>query len=63
MTLPGAIKLPATMRQQAALVHLKIFNTSWSKDDITPEQQKEVDEKISKLRSKEMLTSCSTCHR
>src|SRR5436190_2180897 len=41
----------------------EIFNTSWSKDDITPEQQKEVDEKISKLRSKEMLTSCSTCHR
>lgn len=41
----------------------EIFNTAWSKDDITPEQQKEVDEKISKLRGKEILTSCSTCHR
>jgi len=41
----------------------EIFNTSWNKDDITDEQQKEVDESIKKLRSKEMLTSCSTCHR
>jgi hypothetical protein len=41
----------------------EIYNTSWSKDDITAEQQKEVDEKIKTLRSKEMLTSCSTCHR
>ena len=41
----------------------EIFNTAWNKDDITTEQQKEVDEKIKKLRSKEMLTSCSTCHR
>jgi len=41
----------------------EIFNTSWNKDDITTEQQKEVDESIKKLRSKEMLTSCSTCHR
>ena len=36
----------------------EIYNTSWSKDDITPEQQKKVDEKIKTLRSKEMLTSC-----
>lgn len=41
----------------------EIYNTSWSKDDITPEQQKEVDERIKTLRSKELLTSCSTCHR
>ena len=41
----------------------EIFNTAWSPDDITPEQQKEVDEKIKKLRGKELLTSCSTCHR
>lgn len=41
----------------------EIFNTSWNKDDITPEQEKEVKEKIGKLRSREMLTSCSTCHR
>lgn len=41
----------------------EIYNTSWSPDDITPEQQREVDEKVKKLRSKEMLTSCSTCHR
>lgn len=41
----------------------EIYNTSWNKDEITPEQEKEVQEKIKKLRSKEMLTSCSTCHR
>ena len=41
----------------------EIFNTSWNPKDITPEQQKEVDKKIKNLRSKELLTSCSTCHR
>jgi len=41
----------------------EIFNTSWNPKDITDEQQKEVDAKISTLRSKELLTSCSTCHR
>jgi hypothetical protein len=41
----------------------EIYNTSWNKDEITPEQEQEVNEKISRLRSKEMLTSCSTCHR
>lgn len=41
----------------------EIFNTAWNKGDITPEQKNEVDEKIKGLRSKEMLTSCSTCHR
>lgn len=41
----------------------EIFNTSWDKSTITPEQQAEVDEKIKKLRTTEMLTSCSTCHR
>jgi hypothetical protein len=41
----------------------EIYNTSWNPSDITPEQQREVDEKIKNLRSSEMLTSCSTCHR
>jgi hypothetical protein len=41
----------------------EIYNTSWDKNMITDEQQAEVNEKIKKLRSKEMLTSCSTCHR
>ena len=41
----------------------EIFNTSWDKRNITPEQQQEVDAKIKNLRSREMLTSCSTCHR
>lgn len=41
----------------------EIFNTSWNPADITPEQQAEVNEKITKLRSSEILTSCSTCHR
>jgi len=41
----------------------EIYNTSWNPRDITDEQQKEVDEKIKSLRSKELLTSCSTCHR
>lgn len=41
----------------------EIYNTAWSRDDITPEQEKEVQEQISRLRSKELLTSCSTCHR
>jgi hypothetical protein len=41
----------------------EIFNTSWNKDDITPQQEAEVKESIGKLRSKELLTSCSTCHR
>ncbi|MCD9185514.1 MAG: cytochrome c family protein [Pyrinomonadaceae bacterium] len=41
----------------------EIFNTSWNPGDITPEQKKEVDEKVKSLRNTEMLTSCSTCHR
>jgi hypothetical protein len=41
----------------------EIYNTAWSRDEITPEQEREVQEKIGRLRSKEMLTSCSTCHR
>ena len=41
----------------------EIYNTSWNPNDITPEQQKEVDEKIKMIRSPEMLTSCSACHR
>ena len=41
----------------------EIFNTSWDPRNTTPEQQQEVDEKIKKLRSTEILTSCSTCHR
>jgi hypothetical protein len=41
----------------------EIFNTSWNPADITPEQQKEVDAKVKTLRSRSLLTSCSTCHR
>jgi hypothetical protein len=41
----------------------EIFNTSWNKDDMTPEQEAEVIESKTKLRSKEFMTSCSTCHR
>ena len=41
----------------------EIFNTSWDAHDITPTQQKEVDEKVKTLRNTQMLTSCSTCHR
>src|SRR4028119_971480 len=41
----------------------EIYNTAWNPMDITPEQQREVDEKIKMIRSPEMLTSCSTCHR
>lgn len=41
----------------------EIFNTSWNKDDITPEQEKEVAAKVAKLRGKDFMTSCSTCHR
>ena len=41
----------------------EIYNMSWDKSNITKEQQKEVDAKIETLRSKELLTSCSTCHR
>lgn len=41
----------------------EIYNTSWDARNITPEQQTEVNEKIKNIRSREMLTSCSTCHR
>jgi Cytochrome c7 and related cytochrome c len=41
----------------------EIYNTSYNSADITDEQQKEVNESVKKLRSREMLTSCSTCHR
>ncbi len=41
----------------------EIYNTSWDANTITAEQKKEVDEKIKRIRSSEMLTSCSTCHR
>jgi hypothetical protein len=41
----------------------EIYNISWDKSEITADQQKEVDAKIKTLRSRELLTSCSTCHR
>lgn len=41
----------------------EIFNMSFDRNLMTPEQQSEVTAKVKKLRSKEMLTSCSTCHR
>lgn len=41
----------------------EIFNTSWKPSEITAEQQNEVNDKIKTLRSRQLLTSCSTCHR
>lgn len=41
----------------------EIYNMKWKPSDMTAEQQAEVDETIKTIRSKEMLTSCSTCHR
>jgi hypothetical protein len=41
----------------------QITNMSWTPADMTNADEQEVKDKISKLRSREMLTSCSTCHR
>ena len=40
----------------------EIYNMQWQDGDLTTEERTELKEKY-KIRSKEMLTSCSTCHR
>lgn len=40
----------------------EIYNTSWD-GRMTAEQQEEVQKIVKNLRSREFLTSCSTCHR
>lgn len=40
----------------------EIYNMKWKDGDITHEQRIELKEQY-KIRSKEMMTSCSTCHR
>ena len=40
----------------------EIYNMKWKDGDISPEQRLELKEQY-KIRSKEMMTSCSTCHR
>jgi len=41
----------------------KITDMTWNPTDMTPAEEQEVKSKISKIRSREMITSCSTCHR
>ena len=41
----------------------QITSMTWTPIDMTPADEQEVKDKISKLRSREMLTSCSICHR
>jgi hypothetical protein len=40
----------------------EIYNMKWQDSDLTAEQRQELKEQY-KIRSREMLTSCSTCHR
>lgn len=40
----------------------EIYNMQWKDGDINPEQRLQLKEQY-KIRSKEMMTSCSTCHR
>lgn len=40
----------------------EIFNTKWNPDDLSPKDRHELWTDY-KIRSKELLTSCSTCHR
>ena len=40
----------------------QIYNMKWKDGDLDPEARKDLKEKY-KIRSKEMMTSCSTCHR
>jgi len=41
----------------------KITDMTWNPTDMTPAEEQEVKGKISRIRSREMITSCSTCHR
>jgi hypothetical protein len=40
----------------------EIFNMQWQDGDLTAEERIDLKEKY-KIRGKEMMTSCSTCHR
>ena len=40
----------------------EIYNMKWQDSDLTAEERTDLKEKY-KIRSKEMMTSCSTCHR
>lgn len=40
----------------------EIYNMQWKDGDLNPEQRLQLKEQY-KIRSKEMMTSCSTCHR
>lgn len=40
----------------------QIYNMNWSEGDLSPQARLDLKEKY-KIRSKEMLTSCSICHR
>ena len=40
----------------------EIYNMKWQDADLSPKQRLELKEQY-KIRSKEMLTSCSVCHR
>src|SRR5438477_9405371 len=41
----------------------EITDMTWNPTDMTPAEEQEVKGKISRIRSREMITSCSTCHR
>ncbi len=41
----------------------EIYNMDWQPDSISPEQRIALRTETYKIRSKEMITSCSTCHR
>jgi len=40
----------------------EIFNMQWQDGDLTADERIDLKEKY-KIRGKEMMTSCSTCHR
>jgi hypothetical protein len=40
----------------------EIFNMQWKDGDLTAEQRVDLKEKY-RIRGKDMMTSCSTCHR
>ncbi|MDQ3323174.1 MAG: cytochrome c3 family protein, partial [Acidobacteriota bacterium] len=51
-------------REPEAFIRPKseIYNQEWNGNDLTPEQRRELWTDY-KIRSTELLTSCSTCHR
>ena len=40
----------------------EIFNMQWQDGDLSPEERIDLKEKY-RIRGKDMMTSCSTCHR